>query len=43
MYHELLKQLNVFEKVLFIILKNYSIKVYKIGIKKGYNWDSKIC
>ena len=37
-YVELYEELNVVEKVIFKIFKRYSIKVYKLGVKKGYNW-----
>lgn len=31
-------EFNVLDKVLFYIFKNYSYKVYSIGVKDGYNW-----
>lgn len=31
-------EFNLFDKVLFCIFKNYSYKVYSIGVKDGYNW-----
>lgn len=40
MYQELKSELNLFEKILFFIFYKYSIKIYKIGVKKGYNWNS---
>lgn len=30
--------LNFFEKVISIILKKYTYKIYSNGIKDGYNW-----
>ena len=39
MYKELFEELNIVEKVVFFILKRYSIKIYKIGVKKGFNWN----
>lgn len=39
-YVELYEELNVVEKVIFVIFKKYSIKIYKLGVKKGYNWNN---
>lgn len=41
MYKELVEELNVVEKIIFRIFKSYSIKVYSLGVKKGYNWVNK--
>lgn len=38
MYYDLYEELNVVEKIIFKIFKRYSIKIYKIGVKTGYNW-----
>lgn len=40
MYQDLKKELNIFERVLFVLFKKYSIKVYKIGVKIGFNWSN---
>lgn len=31
-------ELNVFEKIISIILKKYTYKIYSSGVKDGYNW-----
>ena len=35
-------ELNVFEKILSKIFKQYTYKIYSIGLKDGYNWQSNV-
>lgn len=37
----LFKELNLREKLIFIVFKKYSYKIYSIGTKEGYNWCNK--
>ena len=32
------EELNFGDKILFYIFKKYSIKIYKKGLKDGFNW-----
>ncbi len=34
----LYEELNWYEKILFIVLKKYTYKIFSIGVKQGYNW-----
>ena len=36
---ELNVELTLFEKIIFCILRKYSIKIYKLGVKRGFNWN----
>ena len=31
-------ELNMFEKILSVIFKKYTYKIYRKGVKDGYNW-----
>lgn len=31
-------ELNLFEKVLSVVLKKYTYKIYRKGVQDGYNW-----
>lgn len=33
------KKLNFIEKIIFCMCKKYTLKVYSIGVKDGYNWE----
>lgn len=33
-----LSGLNIFEKILTVILKRYTYKIYRKGIMDGFNW-----
>lgn len=35
-----LPELNMFEKIVSIILKKYTYKIYKKGFNDGFNWKS---
>lgn len=35
------EELNLIEKLLYNICRKYTYKVYSIGVKSGYNWESK--
>lgn len=35
-------ELNIFEKILSKLLKQYTYKIYSIGVKDGYNWRSNL-
>lgn len=34
--------LNILEKILSKIFKQYTYKIYSIGVKDGYNWRSNL-
>lgn len=35
-----LPELNMFEKILTIVLKRYTYKIYRKGIVDGFNWKT---
>lgn len=32
-------KLNIFDEILLHIFKNYSYKIYKLGVRDGFNWE----
>lgn len=34
------KELNFFEKVLAIIFRKYTYKIYKVGVNDGFQWHN---
>ncbi len=37
---EIKVELTLFEKIIFFVFNKYSIKIYKLGVKKGFNWNN---
>lgn len=35
------KNLNFYDRILVKILKNYTLKVYRIGYNDAFNWENK--
>lgn len=33
-----LSELNMFDKILSMVFKKYTIKIYKKGVRDGFNW-----
>ena len=36
-----LLELNIFEKMLTVIFRRYTYKIYMSGVVDGFNWNSK--
>lgn len=35
--------LNFCDKIIMKVLKNYTIKVYRIGLNDAFNWENQKC
>lgn len=34
-------KLNILDKILLHIFKRYSYKIYRLGVRDGFNWKNK--
>lgn len=38
---KLVKKLNMCDRIMLVLFKNYTYKILKIGIKIGFDWEDK--
>lgn len=40
--NKIVKNLNFYDRILVKILKNYTLKVYRMGLNDYFNWNSDV-